>query len=64
MIQSPCRSCAHLRFDKNGAPCLHCDKRVAYVAALGDMSFGVPDPLCDLTAAPVPMPLRQKRRSM
>lgn len=47
-MKSPCLQCPRLGEDKNAGECMDCTDRLAYVAALGGMTHGVPDRLTDL----------------
>lgn len=44
-MRSPCLECERRDADKNDPACKHCEGRLAYVAAIGDMSYGMPDDL-------------------
>jgi hypothetical protein len=49
--ECPCRGCRTERYSKNNRTCRECERRVAYVTAIGEMTHSVPVEMSDLAAA-------------
>jgi hypothetical protein len=58
-MKSPCLSCHRLYMDKSDPACTDCANRLRYVGALGDMTYSVPDRLCDYRRGAKPPTIKE-----